>query len=156
MPLSCVQSWNLYKGLVFDQILKANFKINEKLWNNAHKSSKHTQQNCTLFSYVMCEFEQDHYKTFELFTIKSVKKKLTPSICTLPCNIYCNFSQYKNFTKTKVDINISIMNIINTHMDTPLCTHTHTHILVACLCGDPFIFYRLSGAVCVGCLTLKN
>ena len=37
-----------------------------------------------------------------------------------------------------------------------LCTHTHTHILVACLCGDPFIFYRLSGAVCVGCLTLEN
>ena len=36
---------------------------------------------------------------------------------------------------------------LHTHTHTPH-THTHTHILVACLCGDPFIFYRLSGAVC--------
>ena len=33
--------------------------------------------------------------------------------------------------------------------------HTHTH---SCMCVEwgPFIFYRLSGAVCVGCLTLEN
>ena len=33
--MSYVQSWNLYKGWVFDQILKANFKTDEKFWGNA-------------------------------------------------------------------------------------------------------------------------
>ena len=37
-------------------------------------------------------------------------------------------------------------------------THTHTHTcLVACLCGWTHLFFTaLSGAVCVGCLTLEN
>ena len=74
-PLISVLSWNLYIGLVFDQILKANFKINEKLWNNAHKSCNKTIPNKIVhYSAMYCvNLSRITLRLFELFTIKSVK-----------------------------------------------------------------------------------
>ena len=49
------------------------------------------------------------------------------------------------------DYAVYIAHISKTQTNTHTDTHIHTHILVCVSSGDPFIFYRLSGAVCVGC-----
>ena len=73
-PLSSVHSWNLYIGLVFDQILKANFKINTNyeimrinLATKPNKIGHHSATYCVNLS-------RFTLRLFELFTIKSVNK----------------------------------------------------------------------------------
>ena len=95
-PLSCVQSWNLHIGLVLDQILKANFKINEKLWNNAHKSCNKTIPiKIVHYSAMYCvNLSRITLRLFELFTIKSVNffehQVLTLKVKCMNtrCNVY--------------------------------------------------------------------
>ena len=64
IELYYVHLGNLYIALWFDQNLKAIIKNNANLWNNklcfsVHQNPQnHTQQNCTLFSYLHCKYDQ--------------------------------------------------------------------------------------------------
>ena len=51
---------------------------NQEITSSDFASKPHPQQ-LYLFSYLRCKYEQIKFRTFELFTIKSVKKFFTPS-----------------------------------------------------------------------------